>query len=70
MFSGDEGSMGGNGAKVNYPDVTFQKYNSTGTIPSGDGGGCVTTGPFAKYVISGASLPKPASPCLLYFLPR
>jgi len=61
LFNGDEGSMGGNGAKVNYPDITIQQYNGTMTLPSGDGGGCVTTGPFAKYVFSRVSLPITAS---------
>jgi tyrosinase len=44
-------SMGGNGAKVNYPGVPtmgFQKPYDM--IPADMGGGCVTDGPFKKYV--------------------
>jgi hypothetical protein len=43
--------MGGNGAKVDYPGVPtmgFQKPYDM--IPSDVGGGCVTEGPFKKYV--------------------
>ena len=44
-------SMGGNGKKVNYPGVPtmgFQKPYDM--IPADIGGGCVTEGPFKKYV--------------------
>lgn len=45
MFDGSETSMSGNGA---------YKYHNGSTsgggvyIPSGEGGGCITSGPFAK----------------------
>jgi tyrosinase len=47
--------MGGNGAKVAHQGIPIpgapRPYNM---IPPADGGGCVTTGPFKKY------LPAPA----------
>jgi tyrosinase len=49
LFDGSEGSMGGNGAQVAHQGIPIpgapSPYN---IIPPGDGGGCVTTGPFKK----------------------
>lgn len=49
LFNGDDYSMGGNGAKVAHQGIPIpmapRPYN---LIPPGDGGGCVTTGPFKK----------------------
>jgi tyrosinase len=44
IFNGNASSMGGNGAKVQYNGVS----TPGGNIPPADGGGCVSTGPFAK----------------------
>jgi len=54
-------SMGGNGAKVDYPGVPtmgFQKPYDM--IPADIGGGCVTEGPFKKYVVISFILRTPA----------
>ncbi|KAK4207267.1 hypothetical protein QBC37DRAFT_299086 [Rhypophila decipiens] len=50
LFNGNATSMGGNGA----PDPRYRGVNSaTGKlIPKGEGGGCVTTGPFKDMVVS------------------
>lgn len=48
IFNGDAYSMGGNGESVKhkggYLGMAFVN------VPAGKGGGCVKTGPFAKYV--------------------
>jgi tyrosinase len=46
IFNGDEWSMGGNGDPVVHNGMSFGPGM---TIPAGPGGGCVTTGPLAKY---------------------
>lgn len=49
LFNGDEYSMGGNGAKETYPGIMIPGAPAPANrIPPGDGGGCVTTGPFKK----------------------
>jgi tyrosinase len=41
--------MGGNGARVAHQGITLPGAPSPyDIIPPGDGGGCVTTGPFKK----------------------
>ena len=45
IFNGDEWSMGGNGEAVSHKGGFIGRQ-----IPAGPGGGCVKTGPFAKYV--------------------
>lgn len=45
IFNGDEWSMGGNGDPVKHDGM-----NMGFNLPAGPGGGCVTTGPLAKYV--------------------
>ena len=53
LFNGDEYSMGGNGAKVEYAGVQLpgapRPYN---VILPGDGGGCVTAGPFRNMSVN------------------
>ncbi|SPQ25703.1 18e28050-06f6-45fc-b018-0118a96aaa27 [Thermothielavioides terrestris] len=53
LFDGSEGSMGGNGAKVAHQGIPIpgapSPYN---VIPPGDGGGCVTTGPFKNMTVN------------------
>ncbi|KAK0725080.1 hypothetical protein B0H67DRAFT_531108 [Lasiosphaeris hirsuta] len=53
LFNGNEFSMGGNGAKVQHAGVQIpgapRPYN---VIPPGDGGGCVTTGPFRNMSVN------------------
>lgn len=47
VFDGSATSMGGDGAYVEHNGTT----PVTGLyIPSGDGGGCISSGPFAKYI--------------------
>jgi tyrosinase len=43
IFNGDEWSLGGNGDYVAHKGGMMN-------IPPGQGGGCVTKGPFGKYV--------------------
>jgi tyrosinase len=43
--------MGGNGAKVAHQGIQLGGPAPYNVIPPGDGGGCVTTGPFKKYQI-------------------
>jgi hypothetical protein len=51
LFNGNMSSMSGNGAKVYYPGVKTSGFKPPyDVIPADEGGGCVTTGPFAKYV--------------------
>jgi tyrosinase len=47
IFNGDQYSMGGNGEAVTHKGG----YIGTLNVPAGPGGGCVKTGPFAKYVV-------------------
>lgn len=43
-------SMGGNGVKADYPGVKTTGFKKPyDIIPADVGGGCVKTGPFAKY---------------------
>ncbi|GAB1316986.1 Tyrosinase copper-binding domain-containing protein [Madurella fahalii] len=53
LFNGDEYSMGGNGAKVPYEGIPVpmapRPYNM---IPPGNGGGCVTSGPFRNMTVN------------------
>jgi tyrosinase len=45
-------SMGGNGAKLDYPGIPTMGFKKPyDMIPADLGGGCVTEGPFKKYVI-------------------
>jgi tyrosinase len=46
IFNGDDYSMGGNGDAVSHKGGQIGYFN----VPAGPGGGCVTKGPFAKYV--------------------
>lgn len=56
MFDGSETSMSGNGE--------FMEHNGTNGalgalfIPSGEGGGCVESGPFKKYGQTPFSMPS------------
>ncbi|KAF2799260.1 Di-copper centre-containing protein [Melanomma pulvis-pyrius CBS 109.77] len=53
LFNGNMSSMSGNGKKADYPGVKttgFQKPYDV--IPPDQGGGCVTSGPFANMTIS------------------
>lgn len=44
-------SMGGNGAKADYPGVMTMGFKKPyDMIPADVGGGCVTEGPFKKYL--------------------
>lgn len=46
IFNGDEWSLGGNGDPVAHQGMNMGFFQ----LPAGPGGGCVTTGPFAKSV--------------------
>jgi hypothetical protein len=51
LFNGNMSSMGGNGAKVDYPGVPTMGFTPPyDVIPADVGGGCVTDGPFKKCV--------------------
>ncbi|KAK5659064.1 hypothetical protein OQA88_1152 [Cercophora sp. LCS_1] len=53
LFNGDEYSMGGNGKKETYPGITIPGAPAPANrIPPGDGGGCVTTGPFKNMTVN------------------
>ncbi|KAL3418664.1 tyrosinase central domain-containing protein [Phlyctema vagabunda] len=53
LFDGGEYSLGGNGADMSYPPVCIPNCeNPNLIIPSGVGGGCVTTGPFKNYTVT------------------
>ncbi|KAL1970846.1 hypothetical protein VTN77DRAFT_2680 [Rasamsonia byssochlamydoides] len=54
VFDGSDTSMSGNGAKVyNESDVILYLGNYTPvSLPSGTGGGCVTSGPFKNYTVN------------------
>ncbi|CAF9937036.1 MAG: hypothetical protein HETSPECPRED_010536 [Heterodermia speciosa] len=66
LFDGSNTSISGNGAKVPHDDFSYTIPYSGGlhnTCPAQDGGGCLTTGPFANLTVnlgpvnSNASLP-------------
>jgi tyrosinase len=45
-------SMSGNGKKANYPGIKTMGFKKPyDIIPADLGGGCVESGPFAKYAI-------------------
>ncbi|KAH8601982.1 hypothetical protein B0O99DRAFT_681091 [Bisporella sp. PMI_857] len=48
IFNGDAHSMGGNGEKVQHAGFNL----GVQFVPPGNGGGCVTTGPFANMTIN------------------
>lgn len=49
LFNGNMSSMGGNGAKIDYPGVPAMGFKKPyDMIPADAGGGCVTDGPFKK----------------------
>ena len=51
MFNGNATSMGGNGAYSNYTGIMAMGFAKPyDVIPAAGGGGCVTDGPFAKFV--------------------
>lgn len=51
LFNGDEFSLSGNGKEEPHAAVILgPAFTGLNRIPIGTGGGCVTTGPFAKYV--------------------
>ncbi|KAK5655291.1 hypothetical protein OQA88_5858 [Cercophora sp. LCS_1] len=52
MFNGNATSMGGNGAKHNYPGVNTGMRRPYDKIPQAGAGGCVTEGPFKNMVVS------------------
>ncbi|KAH6659073.1 tyrosinase central domain-containing protein [Truncatella angustata] len=53
IFDGTETSMSGNGLYSPYDGVTFPLYPPPYNIlPASEGGGCVTTGPFANMTVN------------------
>lgn len=48
LFNGNSSSMGGNGKKDAYPGIRASFPRPYDMIPPGDGGGCVTEGPFKE----------------------
>jgi tyrosinase len=48
LFDGSEGSMGGNGQLAPYPGINTIYPRPYDKIPMGEGGGCVTKGPFKE----------------------
>ncbi|CAG8958332.1 hypothetical protein HYFRA_00000689 [Hymenoscyphus fraxineus] len=53
LFDGSEYSLGGNGENMNYPPTCVPNcQNPNLVIPSGVGGGCITTGPFKNYTLT------------------
>jgi hypothetical protein len=70
LFDGSEGSMGGNGAKVAHQGIPIpgapRPHNM---IPPGDGGGCVTSGPFKKYASVHPQFGIPSCPLLTFLFP-
>ncbi|KAF2679670.1 Di-copper centre-containing protein [Lentithecium fluviatile CBS 122367] len=53
LFNGNMSSMGGNGAKLDYPGVPAMSFKPPyDMIPADLGGGCVTDGPFKNMTIS------------------
>ncbi|OGE52951.1 hypothetical protein PENARI_c009G07897 [Penicillium arizonense] len=54
VFDGSDTSLSGNGASIpNQLDIKVPLGNYTPTVlPPGTGGGCVTSGPFASYIVN------------------
>jgi tyrosinase len=53
-------SMSGNGKKANYPGIKTMGFKKPyDIIPADLGGGCVESGPFAKYAIHYPPFPLP-----------
>lgn len=52
MFDGSMTSIGGNGQYVQHDSNTAAVPIHDITLPAGQGGGCVTTGPFTNYTIN------------------
>ncbi|KAL2255664.1 hypothetical protein VTK26DRAFT_2924 [Humicola hyalothermophila] len=48
LFNGNSSSMSGDGLKDPYPGIHAMFPKPYDIIPPGDGGGCVTTGPFKE----------------------
>lgn len=51
MFDGSEGSMSGDGANIG-PHDGFELDPGFDTMPPGNGGGCVTSGPFKNFTVN------------------
>lgn len=56
VFDGSDTSMGSNGA-YEYHNGSLAGAGTI-SIPSGEGGGCITSGPFSKYVCIQNSCPS------------
>jgi tyrosinase len=51
IFDGSDTSMGGDGSYVKHDPVGIPTNDDPEIlIPTGNGGGCITSGPFKKYV--------------------
>ena len=58
LFDGSATSMSGNGLFVDYPGIPIPLAppGLNDLIPPAGGGGCVTTGPFKKYIFQSSRL--------------
>jgi tyrosinase len=54
LFDGSDTSMSGNGEYVEHPDSPIPALNVTPHVilPAGQGGGCVTSGPFKNFTVN------------------